>query len=214
MKRIKNTYLALLAILLSPMVAHADIIFDNFTLAATTFDTVADFSFSAIFRSDTNQTVSQIGALLNLSVDANLAFHIFSLGATSGPPVADQAPAFTTNQFFSADFSMVYRESDTFSFNLLAGQWYAVAVGADVGVIFSTDNETSVNPGATFTSLANQNYNVRNAYSNPNLVGSVTGCCNIHYQLHGTTTVPEPGTFMLLGIGLAGMGFTRRRQKV
>ena len=37
-----------------------------------------------------------------------------------------------------------------------------------------------------------------------------------HYAItsSGTPSVPEPGTVLLLGLGLAGLGFATRRRKV
>lgn len=43
---------------------------------------------------------------------------------------------------------------------------------------------------------------------------TVYGSSNLAFSLHNDASVPEPNTLMLLGMGLAGLGFMRRRKSV
>ena len=93
----KNTFFGALALALAFAVpgANATVIYDNFTSSELEIGQT-NFGFSAVFRSDIDQTITAIDALLRVNDPGRLAFHVFSLGPLSGPPVANLSPALTT----------------------------------------------------------------------------------------------------------------------
>jgi hypothetical protein len=89
----------------------------------------------------------------------------------------------------------------------LVGLWY-VGVGFVQGLdplAIGTDQQKINATVAEVQALANRTTNV--CYS----LGATQSCAGVNVQGAPPSSVPEPGTFVLLGAGLAGFAFLRRR---
>ena len=192
MKRTKSNYLALLAVVLSPMAANADVVdFEDVAVSTGTF--VGGYPYS----------VSSNGCDV-AGTDATWS------GLENGYDGSDNG----TTHFFGSDVTMTCGGTfDLISFdlgvdwNILASpllvrvdlfyaaggsNWVTAPVGPDFG--FSTWSA-----GPTSFGLSSVVFSTDGTlFSVDNLV---------------VRAVPEPGTLALLGIGLLGMGAARRRKK-
>ena len=174
MTRTKSTYLALLAMLLSPMAANADLISLEATLDGAQANAGAGTGSTATglaaitFNDVTNMLswdISWSGLLGDLTAahfhgaappGANAGVQVFFLSLAPGNP--------------SIGSTII---TDLQAADLLAGLWYI-------------NIHSTLHPGGEIRGQ----------------VGRVTAA------------VPEPGTLALVGIGLFGMGLSRRRKKI
>jgi len=193
MTRTKSTYLVLLAVLMSPFAANADLI-----------DTSGDWG-GAI-----NNSWATSAQTLNFASDVTLDSFGWWLGAahthtvsvvewTTGPG----SILFTTTQAFSVGFNEIFP-----NIALSAGTQYAVWFDY-MGSTISTVHFNSVDGysdgewwllSGTWSPWAEGSFDMRFA-------------ANYTEGVSEDVSVPEPGTLALLGIGLAAMGLTRRRKK-
>lgn len=185
MTKMKCAYLALLAVVLSPIAANADPI-----LAGSTTGPDSSFSINFNFTND-----SSAEDIVSLSLDGSTAtaFPILwdSIGSLGGQTANVSG---VDTQLVTFLFTSIWSSGEGFSLTGVdpdgdpgpVGVTIFDMIGVQVSVLFSGGGSalySFVDDPATGAGLVLQ-----------------------------AVSVPEPGTLALLGIGLMGMGFSRRRK--
>ena len=215
MTRSKRTYLALLAVLLLPVAAHADIVFlfeeAGGTVTMTSMGTLDTNNLVSVVRPDGwggtgtehNSAAGDIDIMGGTSFGGIDTQFGFNAGTDTSAITNPGGPfAFSNFSFVSITGSRSFTTYSGFEGGLrIAG---IGIVGADiVGGLWTPDQNWTYGAGATFASL-----------------GLVAGVYAVSDALTGETitiqigAVPEPGMLALLGIGLFGMGIARRKKNV
>lgn len=205
MTRTRSTYLALVAVLLSPMAANADLIGADIDITAENgFSSgssicktgaalgvtvgggdelaAADWTGGCVGYYSADVTGSQI--ILTGIESGNYSFASFFIQVLSGPSIAGVTFDGYTPNFFG-DF---YPNNDS---NFLP----TISFGSDfISIVWDTFDDAS-----------------QFLFNGPENVGQEP--FGSAFFSVSTASVPEPGTIGLLGIGLAAIGIARRRRK-
>lgn len=208
MTKAKRTYLALLAILLSPVAANADPILASFDNPSVFFG--QDQSLGYAFSSDTSATITALG-FWDSGGDGFAANHEVGIWDAGGTLLGLVNLSAGTSNTLIGDF----RYADLASaISLVAGATYFIAgtTAADDWV-FQASNiimDTGFNYlGSYFYSPSG---NVGGSALFPNTLAADREYMTVNAFASESVSVPEPGTLALLGIGLLGIGATRRKR--
>ena len=190
MTRTKSTYLALLAVLLSPMAANADPI-------------VLDFD-GATLGSFQTGNLSEDG--YTITVDAG-HYDIFSSGGGNQYFHIDEQMFGLTTVTLSMEGGGLF---DALSFDVvqaaIASNVFDIVAIGGTGIVSAPTVQGLFNFGAGFQGISAL------------VITQTVSAAGIGFGFDDLTleavTIPEPGTLALLGIGLLGMGLSRRRKKV
>ena len=167
MNRTKSTFLALVAVLLSPMAANADpISVSTGDLGNNVINDAGDYTWGPLLISPSGLGADVLTIKYGLWNSPSVLVNVWLNSTNIGNFMADQGYISPGPEYFVVDVT-----------GLLVG---------GLNNIFLTGN-------------------------NVNLGDYVVGQIDLDYD---SASVPEPGTLALFGLGLLGMGLTRRRKKI
>lgn len=217
MTRTRSTYLTLVAVLLSPIAANADlIIYDNGVPNTvngrnmTNFIPADDFSFGSTTEVDgaeiflTSRIITEEQWNTSMLYDDYTYFIYDDAGGTPGSILQTglaQNAAVTTSALSSVLANTLLMTFDFIStFSATGGQtyWLGLTTGdVDTDTFWAQTDSVTGN-------LARQRF--------PDLIWRDPNT-DYAYRLTAAQSVPEPGTLALFGIGLLGMGLARYKRK-
>lgn len=174
MKSLRKTYLAALAVLLSPMAANADVIGYDITVSGNWFDTNGT-PYGMPLSSVLNGSIIVDNSLTGIAA-------LVSFSLTTGAKVWTEAE-FVGSIVADLVFDS-FGELTQFSLNAFED--------GSVGSMYIYSNNTFA--------------------VNENSERSLSNACNSCVSFSRAASVPEPGTLALLGLGLAGIGFAKRKK--
>ncbi|MDJ0941678.1 MAG: PEP-CTERM sorting domain-containing protein [Woeseiaceae bacterium] len=195
MTKTKSTYLALVAVLLSPMAANADVII---TVDQVGDDVVFDISGSL------DLTGSEFLGGIGYSDGFISGGSNWYIASGDGSNVDNYAMTFfdgpfgTSGTFFSNPSSVF---GDDFFI------WGNAGNIAQVGVAVGYESGDAINSGMIFADATIASLFMTEGTYNYGIANDT-----ITLIIGGVRAVPEPGILALLGIGLFGIGLARRRR--
>ena len=210
MTKTKSMYLALIVVLLSPMVANAVPIFESFE-----DDTANSTSFSeGIFDfTSTGDLFVEFG----VGLGADFSTQWLGSGFGDGGSFVSFGSFSITSGSFTID-SGVFWTSDDDGFDFSVGDIDFVGLlsaGGEVTVTINIAPTGDLPDGYVNVSFAGTALDgVSLSGMRFDIPGSLNYLLIDNLSLNATASVPEPGTFALFGLGLAGIGLMRRRRKV
>jgi hypothetical protein len=233
MKTTKSMYLALIAVLLSPMAANAGLInggFEDGNLNGYTVGALTGIGSAAVAMSNTtNYSPGSWGA--NVTTAALEGNFMLVLGAGSADVWQEVSQTITLAAGQTLQGSAFFDWGDYWvapnAFPDGAKVEILDSMGAAIALPWFTDGTdyclVFCNPGTgqagaesgwidwSFTAAAAGSYTLVYGVMNTADGG---GPNQTFGYFDAASVVPEPGTLALFGIGLIGMGLTRRRRKV